>query len=60
MKTLVTLALIFTVTFVLLEASGVVIAAASLMLIPNDGWTQIGRMSIETAPWIFFWSMLDN
>jgi hypothetical protein len=63
MKTLVTLALIFTITFVLFDAvaaSAVVIAAALLALVPSKVWKQIGRAAIDMAPYLLFVSMLDN
>jgi hypothetical protein len=50
MKTLIALAVIFAVTFVLFDAlvaSGALIAAALLMLIPGRVWKQIGRAAID-------------
>jgi hypothetical protein len=55
MKHLIALAVIFAVTFILFDAvvaSGVVIAAASLMLIPAKAWLALGEGFAEMMPWL--------
>jgi hypothetical protein len=61
-KSIIALALIFVTIFVLFDAvvaSGVVIAAALLMLIPREGWIAFGKAWLAMQPWIFFWSLTD-
>lgn len=63
MKTLIALALIFTLTFIAFDAivaSGVVIVAALLSLIPGHVWRQIGRAAVEFAPYVLFCTLLDS
>jgi hypothetical protein len=59
MKTIVTIAVIFTITFILLNviaASAAVIAVALLMLIPSKAWKAI----VEMASYALFWAMIEG
>jgi hypothetical protein len=62
-KSIIALAIIFVLTFIAFDAivaSGVVIAAALLMLIPGKAWLAIGRAAVELSPYILFATLLDN